>query len=184
MIFVKFQDQFPVVAWQWKRAAGRMAAWPNSPASKLSSDVNNWVVYFPQSQKPPHRHTAEDIWPEKLASKITITVHFFQRLCGFSAAEALAPRDELYKRCGFVAWLPMYFHLGISEPDHYSLGLVRWENFMKWSFWQVLQGRLMMTWDLAYSISTWTSVLMRRHHKTSLAFQAALAVQRVVAQSA
>lgn len=135
-------------------------------------------------RKPPHRHTAEDIWPVKLASRITGTVYFFQRLCGFSVAEALAPRNELYKRCGFVAWLPMYFHLGISEPDHYSLGLVRWENFMKWSFWQVLQGRLMMTWDLAYSISTWTSVLMRRHHKTSLAFQAALAVQRVVAQSA
>lgn len=51
MIFVQFQDQFPVVAWQWKRAAGRMAAWPNSPASKVSSDVNSWVVYFPQSQE-------------------------------------------------------------------------------------------------------------------------------------
>ena len=184
MIFVQFQDQFPVVAWQWKRAAGRMAAWPNSPASKVSSDVNGWVVYFPQSQEAATQTHCWRHMTSETRFRLTSNVHFFQRLCGFSAAEALAPRDELYKRCGFVAWLPMYFHLGISEPDHYSLGLVRWENFMKWSFWQVLQGRLMMTWDLAYSISTWTSVLMRRHHKTSLAFQAALAVQRVVAQSA
>ncbi len=41
MIFEEFQDQYlaQVLAWQWKRAAGRMAAWPNIPALKVSSDV-------------------------------------------------------------------------------------------------------------------------------------------------
>ena len=118
-------------------------------------------------RKPPHKHTAEDIWPVKLASESPALSTFFN-VCVASLQLKPWPQEMNYKSVvDFFSWLPMYFHLGISEPDHYSLGLVRWENF-KWNDHFNRSFMVDLWWLGTLYISIWTSVLMRRHHKTGI----------------